>query len=320
MRLNMQRIHEAYERIDPVFRDTPSVSFPALNAITGADISLKLECLNPIRSFKGRGVVTMLSRLHESQPDVRQVVCASAGNLGQALAWCSRQFHVSASIVVPETVSPIKLEAIRRLGGNVLIHGGDFDAAKVYAHDWAQANQAYLVIDSLDLGSCDGAATIALEETHSGNTYDTVLVALGNGALATGVGTVFKYAAPATQAVAVQSKAASAMTQSWQERRIVETATAATIADGIAVRVPIPEVVADTWEVLDDAIAVDESSIRRAMKIIAESTGLLCEPSAAVGVAAILENPQRFRGQRVLCIICGTNITVSHFNDLVGAT
>jgi threonine dehydratase len=146
---------------------------------------------------------------------------------------------------------------------------------------------------------------------------DTVLLALGGGALATGVGFVLKSLAPHVKVVCVQPHGAPAMTRSWRERRVVTTDTMTTIADGVAGRFPIPEVLDDLLQVADDALLVHEASIIAGMQLLLESAGLVVEPSAALGVAALLEDPGRFAGRHVVTIICGSNVDLEAYHRWV---
>jgi threonine dehydratase len=113
--------------------------------------------------------------------------------------------------------------------------------------------------------------------------------------------------------IAVQPEGAPAMTLSWRERAVINTETIDTIADGVAGRFPIPEVLDDLLEVVDDAVLVGEDSIVRAMRQLFELGGLVVEPSAALGVAAILEDPDRFRGRNVATVVCGSNVGQADF-------
>ncbi|MEU5691857.1 pyridoxal-phosphate dependent enzyme [Actinosynnema sp. NPDC020468] len=151
----------------------------------------------------------------------------------------------------------------------------------------------------------------------SGSSFDTVLIALGGGAMATGVGGVLKASTPSVEVVCVQPAGAPAMTRSWHERRVVTTGPTDTIADGVAGRHPIPEVLNDLLVVADDAVLVRESSIVEGVRLLLEHTGLVVEPSAALGVAAVLEDPQRFADRHVVTIVCGGNVDLDAYRRWV---
>ncbi|HEY9290009.1 MAG TPA: pyridoxal-phosphate dependent enzyme [Microlunatus sp.] len=309
-RLDTARIRAAREAIDPVFLDTPLYRCEPLGSWLGCAISLKLETANPIRSFKGRGTELFASRLSASGD--RAVVCASAGNLGQALAWSGRRRGLDVTVVASQFATRLKLDRIRALGAELELVDGDHELARERASEIARSQGIRLLEDSLDIETCEGAATIGLELIGPPQP-DAVLVALGGGALATGVGHVLKELAPNVEVICVQPEGAPALTWSWRERRVISTATTDTIADGVAGRFPIPQVLDDLLLVADDAVLVQEASILRALAMLFEAAGLVVEPSAALGVAAILEDPERFAGRQVVTVICGSNVDLDAY-------
>ena len=318
-RLSFAAIETAALDVPPEFTNSPMVHMAALDSVARAQLHLKVECLNPIRSFKGRGVGALVAELARRKPRGRHLVCASAGNLGQALAYCGTRHGFRVTVVAAETASAMKLERMRQLGAEVVVQGRDFDAAKDAAAALAAVSGAELVIDSLDPATCHGAGTIGLETHSQCREADLVLVALGNGALATGIAAAYRHLSPGSKVIGVQAAGAPAMAQSWQQRQVVTRDSAVTMADGIAVRVPIPEVVSDTLELLDDVVLVEERQIAVAMRLLLNHVGLMCEPSAAVGVAALLEQPQRWRDARVVSVLCGSNIAAGDFMRLAAA-
>jgi len=342
--------------IDPVFLDTPMYPCDALGRALGCTVSIKLETANPVRSFKGRGTELVASMLAgQGRTDV---VCASAGNLGQALAWSAGRRGIHVTVVASRWAPVAKLDRIRALGAALELVDGDFEAARERATSIAQRDGVRLVEDSRDLETCEGAATIGLElaagaaqagaaqagaaqagaaqagaaqagaaqagaaqagaaqagAAQAGAAqFDTVLIALGGGAMATGVGHVLKTHAPAAEVICVQPSGAPAMTLSWRARRVVTTDSADTIADGVAGRYPIPAVLDDLLVVADDAVLVQEASIVAGLRLLLEHAGLVVEPSAALGVAAVLEDRERFAGRHVVVIICGSNVDLDAY-------
>ncbi len=314
-RLELQRIRDVAGSIDPVFLGTPQYEALPLSAALGCSLVLKVESLNPVRSFKGRGAEVVASRLQRS--GCQSVVCASAGNLGQALAFSAGRRGMAVNVFAAESANPMKVARMRSLGAVVHLEGDDIEVARELARAFADSEGASLIEDSLDLGTCEGAGTIGLELADSPVQLDAVLVALGGGALASGVGHVLRALSPRTEVVAIQPTGAPAMALSWRARRVVTTETIATIADGVAGRYPIPEVLDDLLEVVDDVALVGEDSIVAGMRLLYDLAGLVVEPSAALGVAAVLEAPERFRGRRVATIICGSNVEPADFERWV---
>jgi threonine dehydratase len=311
VRLRLDRIHAAVGEMDPVFLDTPALAREPLGRALGCSVTLKVETLNPVRSFKGRGTETVAAAARKQ--GASRVVCASAGNLGQALAYSGGRRGLDVTVVAARTANPLKLRQIAAFGAELRLEGEDIEDARLLARELAEADGAYLVEDSLDLATCEGAATIGLELVQDDPGLDAVLVAVGGGAMASGIGYVMRSLAEHVQVIGIQPAGAPAMALSWRQRTVVETDSLDTIADGVAGRCPIPEVLDDLLVVLDDVTLVREDSIKAGMRMIYEHAGLVVEPSAALGIAALLEEPERFAGRGITAILCGSNVDPADF-------
>ncbi|MEJ7657577.1 MAG: pyridoxal-phosphate dependent enzyme [Thermoleophilaceae bacterium] len=311
VRLRLDRVRGAVGEIDSVFLDTPALLCAPLGQALGCSMTLKIETLNPVRCFKGRGTETVAAAV--GKQGASRLVCASAGNLGQALAYSGSRRGLAVTVVGARTASPLKLRQIAAFGAAVRLEGEDIEDARVLAREIAEADGAYLVEDSLDLATCEGAATIGLELVRDDPGLDIVLVALGGGAMASGVGYAVGSLAGHVEVIGIQPLGAPAMALSWRQGTVVETDRIETIADGVAGRCPIPEVLDDLLVVLDDVVLVREDSIKAGMRALHEHAGLVVEPSAALGIAAVLEDPQRFAGRRVTTILCGSNVDPADF-------
>ncbi len=316
MRLAIDRIEAATSRIDDVFLDTPQYVCPNLSKALGCRIVLKVETLNPIRCFKGRGAETVLSRLDRSDSP-KSVICASAGNLGQALAYCGRKRGFDVTVTASAAANPLKLERMRGLGADVVSVDGAIEEALEAALTRSEETGAFLLEDSRNLDTCEGAGTIGLELSTLPFVLNAVLVSLGAGAMATGIGCAMKSRHPDTSVVCVQPQNAPALTRSFQAGQIVDSGPPNTIADGVAGRYCIPEVLDDLLEIADSAMLVSEESIVEGMRALYEYSGLIVEPAAALGVACLLENQERFRGQTVATVICGSNVSPRDFERWV---
>jgi threonine dehydratase len=311
VRLRLDRVRAAAGEIDPVFLDTSALPCAPLGRALGCSLTLKVETLNPVRSFKGRGTETVAALAREK--GASRVVCASAGNLGQALAYSGSRRGLGVTVVAARTANPLKLRQISALGADVRLEGEDIEDARLLAREIAEADGTYLVEDSLDLATCEGAATMGLELVRDDPALDVVLVAVGGGAMASGVGYAVRSLAEHVEVIGIQPAGAPAMALSWRQGTVVETDRIETIADGVAGRCPIPEVLDDLLVVLDDMALVSEDSIKTGMRALYERAGLVVEPSAALGIAAVLEQPERFRGRCVTTIVCGSNVGPADF-------
>ena len=307
-RLSLTNIARSVSVIDPVFLNSSQYGCEPLSAALGCALTIKLDFTNPIRSFKGRGASFLLHEM-VARGDDRRIVCASAGNWGQAMAYACRAANRPIIIYASKHANAMKVERMRALGAEVRIAGEDFDAAKDAAKAFAQSVGGVMIEDGLAPEVSEGHGTMAIELLSRGNTFDAVVIALGNGAMLNGVSRWVKAAAPATKVFGVCARGADAMEKSWRTQRIMETKTADTIADGIAVRVPIPEAVSDMQGIVDDVLLVDDAHIVEAMRLCCAHAGLLVEPAGAAGLAGIVAHRAQFAGQRVATVLCGSNLT-----------
>lgn len=306
-RLSLDRIAAAARAIDPVFLHSPQYECESLSEALGCGLMLKVETVNPIRSFKGRGADFFLAEAGH-RGDERPLVCGSAGNWGQALAFAARRRGRSLVVYAPVNASPLKVERMRGFGAYVRLFGEDFDVAKAEAKRFAAESGAWLVEDGLEPEISEGAGSIAFELLADRPALDTILVPLGNGALLNGIARWMKAASPATRVIGVCAEGADSMQRSFENGSPIEAEQVHTIADGIAVRVPIPEAVADMRGMVDEVRLVTDREIIDAMRLLYSHAGLLIEPAGAAGVAAILA-ANEWRGASIATVLCGGNLT-----------
>ena len=310
--LSLERIRRARARIAPVFLDSPQYVHEGLSARAGISVILKVETVNPIRSFKGRGTWVALHALAEEGrvgPD-RAVVVASAGNFGQGVAYAARALGVPAVVFTSRHANRAKIARMRALGATVIESGQDFDDARAGSEAYAAEHGAELLVDGDDPRIATGAATLALEVTDAVQAGFlpapvAVLVPVGNGSLINGVASWLREMAPGCRVIGVQAEAAPAMTLSWRAGRPIDTPSAATYADGIASRVAIPAAVALMAGRVDDMVLVSEERLRAAQAILTDELGITVEGAAAAAWAG-LEAIPRPDGPALL-IITGSN-------------
>lgn len=303
-RIRLEHIQEASQNIDPVFLNSPQFYAESLSDVLGCELIVKVETMNPIRSFKGRGADYFFVR----NPKIKEVVCASAGNFGQGVAYAARKRNIKATVFAAETANVLKIERMKSFGADVRLHGQDFDAAKCYAKDYARQNKLRFIEDSRDTAFTEGAGSMAVELLNYPKPFDTVVVPLGNGAMITGIARWVKAKSPNTKVVGVSAAGAPAMEKSWRAGTYIQTDSINTIADGIGVRVPVAEALEDLKGLIDDVVLVEDSTTIAAMKLAHQHLGVVLEPSGAVGIAALI-NTNLFSGQRIATVLCGGNIT-----------
>jgi threonine dehydratase len=308
-----QQILAARAAIDPVFLDSPAMRHGALDEALGCACLLKVETLNPIRSFKGRGTEAVMAAL---EPRPAAVVATSSGNFGQGLARAAARRGIAATILAPAWANPLKLEAMRRLGATVRLADPEDGAGKDLARRIAAETGALFVEDGGHPVISAGAGTIAQE--LAGHEFDDVIVQIGDGALATGIGSWFKAHAPEVRIVGVVARGAPAMAQSFAAGRAIDTPGTDTIADGMAISRPVPSAVAQLRACVDEILLVDDDAILEAARLLLRTAGVVAEPSGAAGLAAVLTNRDRFAGRRVATVITGSNLDAVFQARLLG--
>lgn len=313
-RLSIERIEAAAQTIDPVFLHSPQFVSEALSDAIGVRTLLKVETLNPIRSFKGRGASYFVASLEPGQ----HIVSASAGNFGQAMAYACRLRGIDLTVYASVNANPLKIERMRALGATVVLHGEDFDAAKAQAKLVADANGSRMVEDGREPRLSEGAGSIAVELLRGPQRFDTILVPLGNGALLGGIARYIKARGRGITVIGVAASGAPCMERSWRSGVLMETPTMQTIADGIGTRIPIAEALDDIRETIDDIVLVHDSTMIEAMRVVHRHVGVVLEPSGAAAVAALLTQRARLHGRTVAAVLCGGNLTTQQMADWLG--
>jgi threonine dehydratase len=295
--VSLERIEAAIGEIEPVFLDTPQFVDARLSAELGREVLVKVETLNPIGSFKGRGAWLLADKLDPSQT----WVCATAGNFGQGLAYAARARGAAVHAFVSPQAPSGKVARMRLLGAHVEVHDRPGPAAR----DHARAEGRVLVVDGLDASIAEGAGTIGVELEAAGP-IDTAVIQLGDGALISGVARWLKSREPRTRIIGVCASGAPAMARSFAAGRPVTVEGTGTIAAALAIVEPVPESLARVLALVDEVVLVDDDEMRAAMALIAECLGMLVEPAGAAGVAALLRHGAQVPGERVTVLLTGT--------------
>ena len=310
-RLSLQHIVAASEAIDPVFRDTPQYEAETLQEQLGCRLVVKIETLNPIRSFKARGAQFLLSQMSGAP----HLVCATAGNFGQGMAYGARKRGWPITIFVGAHANPMKVARMRGLGATVREGSDDPDELHVEAEAFARKNGFQLIQDGREAAIAEGAGTIAVELLRWPRCFDDIVVPLGDGALLGGMARWVKAQCPTTRMIGVCATASPAMERSWRGGKVVSAPSGGTIAAGIVVGTPFQEAVTDLTGLIDDVLMVPDSSLITAMRLAHKELGLVLEPAGAAGLAALLDHRDQFRGRLVATVLTGGNVSPSNLTD-----
>ncbi len=311
--LTRDAIRAAHERIPAAFRATPQYIHEGLSARLGTPVIVKVETTNPIRSFKGRGTWIAIAALAAEGRITtdRPVVCVSAGNFGQGVAYAARALGVPAVVFCSVNANRGKVARMRALGANVIEVGEGFDDARGASEAWAADHGAELLVDGDDPRISTGAATLALELTDAIEAGDlpapvVASIPVGNGALLNGVGSWLRETLPTCRVLGVQAERADAMTRSWHAGAPVDTESADTYADGIASRIAIPRAVELMAGRVDDMVTVSEDALRAAQAVLIDELGVTVEGAAAASWAGlVVQDPP---SGPALVIVTGSNV------------
>lgn len=295
---------------------TPLLRAHTISDRLKADIWLKREDCTPIGSFKLRGALTTATALADDVP-TKGVYVASAGNYGLAITYACARYGIPVTVVAPEGATESKLERIRLAGGMVEIYGTDFDLAKKYAKDTAERIGATFWEDGVVEEMATGAGTIGTELLRHPEPWDYVVVPVGNGSLIKGIAEQVKRESPRTTIVGVVADGAPSMAQALQGQSWDESATVETLADGLAVRIPIPDIVRELRSLVDKVWLIPESKILPAVKTLMELEQVMAEPSAATTVIGLDDHSDEIRGKRVATIITGAHLSMMLVPELI---
>jgi threonine dehydratase len=308
---------EARHRIAPYLRPTPLYAYAGLDALVGTEVWVKHENHQPVGAFKVRGGVNLASQLSEDER-ARGLIAASTGNHGQSIAYAARLFGARAVICVPENANPVKVDSMRALGAEIVVHGRDYDDARERCEELARVHGYRYVHSGNEPLLIAGVATGTLELVEERPDVDVVIVPIGGGSGAAGACVVAEAMGRPLEVIGVQSSAAPAAFRSWEGRRLVDGENT-TMAEGLATRTAfeLPQLI--LWDHLDDFVLVDEDELRGATLAMIERTRNLVEPAGAAPLAAALRLSERLRGKRVALVASGGNISPRQLRELLRA-
>jgi threonine dehydratase len=304
----------ARQRIAPYLRPTALYGYPALDALTGAQVWVKHENHQPVGAFKVRGGVNLVSQL-TAEERRRGVIAASTGNHGQSVAYAADLFGVRTVICMPEQANPVKVESMRALGAEVVFYGRDFDEAREYCEKQAAAHGYRYIHSGNEPALIAGVATYTMEILQARPDIEVIVVPVGGGSGAAGACVVAKAVRPSIEVIGVQSEAAPAAYRSWRAGALVEDTTS-TFAEGLATRTAFELPQRVLRELLDDFVLVSEDALRSATRLMIEKTRNLVEPAGAAALAAVLSTPGRFAGRKVAIVCSGGNISPAQLTGL----
>jgi threonine dehydratase len=314
--LELADIQAARKRLDGAIYATPCAYSKTLSELAGMRVSVKLENLQMTGSFKERGAANLLLQL-DPRERARGVATASAGNHGLAVAYHAERLGIASVIVMPEWAPLIKVTSARRHGAEVILAGANYDEAYARASQIAIERRLVFVHPFDDDRVIAGQGTLGLEILEQCPEVEAVVVAVGGGGLAGGVGLAIKASRPDVRVIGVEAEALPAMKQALAagERTILPPAS--TIADGIAVRQVGELTLALAARYLDDVVTVTEEELANAILLLLEIEKTVVEGAGAAPLAALLNRKLGLDGRNVVLVLSGGNIDVTMISRII---
>jgi len=300
----LERILKA--RVYDVAIESPLEEAPRLSRRLGNAVLFKREDLQPVFSFKVRGAYNKIAHLSETIAK-RGVICASAGNHAQGVALAARRRGIPATIVMPQTTPRIKVQAVLDLGGEVVLHGDEYDQAYDHALGIARDRQLTFIHPFDDPDVIAGQGTIGMEilQQHPGETLDAIFVAVGGGGLIAGCAAAV---GDRIRIVAVETEGTPTLYEARRAGRPVDVAISGIAADALgASRIGTPNFEI-AQKLVRDAVLVSDDAVRIAQRALWEELRIVAEPSGATGLAALMSGAYKpASGERVATLVCGAN-------------
>jgi len=315
--LSFEDVLAARERVAETTRQTPLEYSHTFSAMTGADVHLKLELFQRTGSFKLRGATNRIATLSKTQRE-NGVVTASAGNHAQGVALAATRIGVDSTIVMPKNAPIAKVKATRSYGGEVVLHGKDYDEAAQRAHEIEREEGRTYVHAFDDDYVMAGQGTIGLEIYDDLPEVETVVVPIGGGGLIGGVATALKGHDEDIRVVGVQAEGASSVAESLEKGQRIERNGVETIADGIATRTVGERTFEVIRERVDEVVTVTDSEIAVALTTLLERSKTLAEGAGAVALAAVTEETFEYgNDETIVPALCGGNIDLNTLTNVI---
>jgi threonine dehydratase len=307
--ISLARVEDAKTVVYKYMRPTPLIHYPLLSAELGFQAYIKHENHTPIGAFKIRGGLYLMS--HLQRQGVPGVITATRGNHGQSVALAAHWHGIPATIVVPQGNNPEKNALMRAQGAELIEYGKDFDEARTLVEQLQRERGLYYIHPANEPLLINGVGTYWLEVYADLPDLDVALVPVGGGSGICAAITVLKALRPAVRIIGVQAENAAAVYLSWKNRRLCETESANTFADGLATRVAFALPFGIMQAGLDDMVLVSEADMRHAILRLLRTTHNLAEGAGAAAVAAAWKLRQTLQGRKVVMVLSGGNIDLA---------
>ena len=306
---DLKIIQEAANRIRPYIHRTPVLTSQSINTMLGTEIWFKCENFQKVGAFKSRGACNAVFSLTDEEVQ-RGVATQSSGNHAQALARAALIRGCKAYIVMPETSPKVKSDAVRGYGGEITFCKPTLEARESTLEEVIRRTGAVEIHPYNDYSIIAGQATAAMELLEETGPLDIIMAPVGGGGLMSGTALATSYLSPSTSIFAAEPAGADDAFRSFSTKTLIPSVNPKTICDGLLTSLG-PKTFPIIIEKVNRIITVSEESVIKAMKLTWERMKIVIEPSSAVPLAAVMENPSLFEGKKTGIIISGGNVSLN---------
>lgn len=307
---------EAESRLKDIVKETPLELSSSFSEISGNKVFIKLENLQKTGSFKIRGAYNKISQLSKEEKE-KGVICASAGNHAQGVAYAATKLNVKSKVFMPVFAPPLKVVATRSYGADIRLEGHYFDDAFKAATEECKKTGATFIHPFDDPNIIAGQGTIGLELFNQNRELDYVFVPIGGGGLIAGIAIAMKSLNPKIKIIGVEAEGAQSMKLSLENGKASTLNSLNTIADGIAVKSSGKLCFEAVKKYVDDIVVVNDNEIAQTAYLLLQRAKILAEPAGVVSIAAILNHKLPVKGKNIAAVISGGNINMSILEQIL---
>ncbi len=306
--INYRHIREARGFLSKYLSQTRLQAAPSVSRLTGTEVALKLESEQPTGSFKVRGALYALA-VNVQHRKIAEVVTASTGNHGAAVAYAASLLHVPCTVFLPVNPNQTKRSRILEMGASVKEVGRNLSEAAIHAAGYAERDGVYFLNDATDPDLPAGPATIACEILEQRPETDAIVVPVGDTAFVRGIAIAIRHLRPQVRIIGVQAELSPGYYQSWKTGKVVASNLGTTIADGLAPQAPLATNIEQIRLLLDDFCLVSDDEMLCAMRHLILQERVLSEPAGAAATSALMHRKAFNFGKTPTAIVSGANIS-----------
>ncbi|WP_411822780.1 threonine ammonia-lyase IlvA [Leptospira sp. 'Mane'] len=311
-------IDSAYEVLKPIVLKTPLQYHRKLSETFGAEIYIKREDLQVVRSYKIRGAYHLIRSLNQEERDAG-VVCASAGNHAQGVAFSCKLLHINGVIYMPAITPKQKINQVKMFGGEnieIVLVGDTFDECQKFALEYAEAHKKVFIPPFDHIKVMEGQGTVAKEILEDMSGIDFVFVPVGGGGLCAGVGSYFKEHSPDTKIIGVEPLGAPSMKEALKAGKPVLLDSIQRFVDGASVKKVGELTFPICKEILSDMLLVPEGKVSSTLLQLYNEDAIVAEPAGALSIAGLDQYADRIKGKKLVCILSGGNNDIDRMQEI----